>query len=172
MVDDLFRLLLDHLSSEGSYTIIVSGPVGSGKTRLIKKVVARLKREDKEPGGVLSPRLMNSGETVGYDVVNLTTGDRRSFVRSNPPGRKVGRFFLKPDGLKFANRAVSEAAGVRDPVFVDEVGRLELEDNGLAPSVKELLSSRSQAVLLVRDEFVPEAREVFEISEYDEIKVG
>lgn len=171
MVDDLFRLLLDYLSSEESCPIIVSGPVGSGKTRLIKKVVARLKREDKEPGGVLSPRLMNSGETVGYDVVNLANGDRRSFVRTNPPGRKVGRFFLKPDALKFANRAISEAVGVRDPVFVDEVGRLELEDDGLAPSVKELLSSKSQAVLLVRDEFVSDVREAFGIVRYDEIRL-
>lgn len=172
MADDLLRLVLDHLDSGASWPIIVSGPIGSGKTSLSKKVVDRLEHAaDKEPGGVLSPRLMESGETVGYDVVNIATGVRRSFVRSNPPGEKVGRFFIKSGALEFANRAVSESLGSYNPIFVDEVGRLELKDGGLAPSLRKLLDSKNQAILLVRDEFVPDVRQVFEIGEYDEVKV-
>lgn len=172
MGNDLLRLVLDHLSSNLSCPIIISGPVGSGKTRLSQETFDRLDDEGYQPGGVLSPRRMDSGETVGYDVLDLASGDRRSFVRSNPPGKRIGRFFLKPGALQFANRAVSEAAGSCNPVFVDEVGRLELKDGGLAPSLRKLLDSKSQAILLVRDEFVSDVREFFEISEYDEIKVG
>lgn len=172
MADDLLRLVIDHLSSNLSRPIIVSGPVGSGKTRLSQETVGRLDDEGYQPGGVLSPRRMDSGETVGYDVLDLASGDCRSFVRSNPPGKKIGKYFVRPGALQFANRAVSEAVGGYNPVFVDEVGRLELKDGGLAPSLRNLLDSKSQAILLVRDEFVPDVREFFEIDEYDEIRVG
>lgn len=171
MVDDLLRLVLNHLRSEASSPVAIIGPVGSGKTRASQELVKRLEEEGYRPGGVLSPRVMDSGKTVGYDVVEIATADRRSFVRSNPPGKRVGRFFIKPGALEFANRAVSEAVGRFNPIFVDEVGRLELKYKGLAPSIKELISSESQPILLVRDKFVSEVRGAFDISELDKFKV-
>ncbi len=172
MVDDLLRLVLDRLNSGVSLPVVVSGPVGSGKTRTSQKLVGRLEEENYRPGGVLSPRVMDSGETIGYDVIEVATGDRRSFVRSNPPGKRAGRFFIKPGALEFANRAVYESVDRFNPIFIDEVGRLELRDDGLAPSLKELISSGSQSILLVRDKFVPEVREAFDICELDEFRVG
>ena len=170
MADDLLRLVLDHLSSKASYPIIVSGSVGSGKTSLCTTVAELLRGEGFKPGGVLSPRIVESGKTIGYDIIDLRTGDSRSFVRSNPPGKTVGRFFLKSGALDFANGAISESIGGCDPVFVDEVGRLELKNKGLAPSVRELLSSDSQPIFLVRSQFIPEVRQLFEIPEYDEFR--
>jgi len=172
MGNDLLRLVLDHLKSRANCPIFVSGAVGSGKTRLSQKVVSRLKEEERTPGGILSPRLMESGRTVGYDVIDLMTGNRRSFVRTKPPGKRVGKYFLRPGALEFANRAICEAINGLSPVFVDEVGRLELRNEGLAPSVRELLSSNSEAVLLVRDKFLPQVRDIFDIKEYDVVRVS
>jgi nucleoside-triphosphatase len=135
-------------------------------------VVDRLREEERTPGGILSPRLMESGRTIGYDVVDLATGNRRNFVRTNPPGKKVGKYFIKPGSLEFANRSISGAVDEFSPVFVDEVGRLELKNEGLAPSVRKLLSSNTQAVLLVRDEFLPEVRDFFDIQEYNVVRVS
>jgi len=172
MGNDLLRLVLDHLESRANCPIFVSGAVGSGKTRLSQKVVSRLKEEERTPGGILSPRLMKSGRTVGYDVIDLSTGSRRSFVRTEPPGKRVGKYFLKRGALEFANRAISEAVNRLSPVFIDEIGRLELENGGLAPSVRELLSSDTQGVLLVRDKFLSEVRDFFDIQEYSLVRVN
>ena len=131
-----------------------------------------MREEERTPGGILSPRLMESGRTIGYDVIDLATGNRRSFVEIKPPGKRVGKYFLKPGALEFANRAISEAINGPGPVFIDEVGRLELKNEGLAPSVRKLLSSNTQAVLLVRDEFLPEVRDFFDIQEYDVVRVS
>ena len=131
-----------------------------------------MRDEERTPGGILSPRLMETGRTIGYDVVDLATGNRRSFVRTEPPGKRVGKYFLNRAALEFANRTISRAIGEFSPVFVDEVGRLELKNDGLAPSVKKLLSSNTQAVLLVRDEFLPEVRDFFDIREYDVVRVS
>jgi len=114
---------------------------------------------------------MDSGKTVGYDIVDLATGKRKNFVCSVPPGKKVGRFFLKPGALEFANRSVSSAIGQYNPVFVDEVGRLELNYRGLAPSVNKLLDSDDQGIYLVRREFLSRFLEVFKITQYDEVKI-
>ena len=131
-----------------------------------------MREEERTPGGILSPRLMEAGRTIGYDVVDLATGNRRSFARTKPPGNRIGKYFLNQGALEFANRSISEAIDEFSPVFVDEVGRLELKNEGLAPSVRELLSSNTQAVLLIRDEFLPEVRDFFDIQEYDVIRVS
>lgn len=171
MVDDLLRIILDHLDSEASRPIIVSGSVGAGKTQLSQKVVTRLAERGRRPGGVLSPRVMNSGETLGYDVVDLLTKDRRSFARLNPPGKNVGKYFIRPEVLKFANRSINRAIERPGPVFVDEVGRLELSGGGLSPSVNSLVDSETQGVYLVRIEFLSRVRDSFGISVFDEVRV-
>ncbi|MFW6005951.1 MAG: nucleoside-triphosphatase [Candidatus Bipolaricaulota bacterium] len=171
MVDDLLRLILAHLESDNVFPLVVSGSVGAGKTRVCQEAANRLEGIGYQAGGVISPRIMDSGKTVGYDILDLVTGKRRSFIRSEPPGKKVGRFFLKPGSLEFANRSVTSAIGQYNPVFVDEVGRLELNHRGLAPSVNKLLDSDAQGIYLVRREFLSRFLEVFKITQYDEVEV-
>ena len=146
---------------------MVSGDVGSGKTRSCREIVREIE-EKHRPGGVLSPRVIDSGVTTGYDVLNVASGEMRPFVRSDPPGEKVGRFFLRPGGLEFAICAITDAIGKNEPVFVDEVGRMELDGRGLAQAVNQLLESETQGIYLVRKQFLSRFREVFLVDHYDE----
>lgn len=171
MVDDLFRLILVHLDLNTTFPIVVTGSVGAGKTVETRKVASQLKQEGYRPGGLVSPRVMRSGRTVGYDVIDLDRGKRKTFVRTQPPGEGVGRFFLKSEGLEFARETINQAIGRCNPVFVDEVGRLELDNRGLASSVFNLLDSDTQGVYLVRGTFLPLFREEFKITQYDEIRI-
>ncbi len=151
---------------------MVTGDVGSGKTRACSRVIEEIKAEGYEIGGVLSPRLMESGSTVGYDVIDLKSGKRREFLRSEPPGEKrIGRFYLKSGGMEFASAAISRGADEADLVFIDEVGRMEFKGLGLAESAEKVLSSRTQGVYLVRRAFINRFRKGFAVSQYDEIRV-
>ncbi len=170
MVDDLLRLILAHLERTRNYPIVVSGGVGAGKTESCRAVARELEGEY-HPGGVLSPRLMESGVTTGYDALDLDSGEKRPFVRSDPPGEKVGRFFLRPDGLNFATSAIVGAIGRNDPVFVDEIGRMELKGKGLARASEQLMDSESQGIYLVRSQFLSKFREAFDVFQYDEYRV-
>lgn len=172
MADDLLRVVLAHLDLREGFPILVTGDVGAGKTRACSGVIQELQAEDYEIGGILSPRLMESGVTVGYDVINLKSGERREFLRSEPPDeRKIGRFYLKSGGMEFASAAISRGVDEDDLVFLDEVGRLEFEGLGLAESVEKLLESRTQGVYLLRKAFLARFRESFSVSQYDEVSV-
>ena len=172
MADDLLRIILAHLDRGEDFPILVTGDVGSGKTRACSRVISEIEANGYEIGGVLSPRLMESGITVGYDVIDLKSGERMEFLRSEPPGeRKIGRFYLKSGGMEFASAAISRGVDEADIVFLDEVGRMELKGFGLAEPVKKVLSSRLQGVYLLRKAFINHFRESFSVSQYDEVSV-
>ena len=172
MADHLLRIILAHLEQGESFPILVIGDVGAGKTRACSRAIAEVETEGYEIGGVLSPRLLEAGVTVGYDVVDLKTGERTEFLRSKPPGeRKIGRFYLRSGGMEFASAAISRGVDEADLVFLDEVGRMELKGLGLAESVEKVLASRSQGVYLLRRAFINRFRESFAVSQYDEVRV-
>jgi len=172
MVNHLLRIILAHLDRGDNFPILVTGNVGSGKTRACSQIIAGVKAEGYEIGGILSPRLMESGATVGYDVIDLKSGERREFLRTQPPGkRRIGRFYLRSGGMDFAGAAISRGVDEADIVFIDEVGRMELKGLGLADSVEKVLSSRLQGVYLVRKAFIKSFRESFSVSQYDEVRV-
>ncbi len=150
--------------------VLIIGGVGAGKTRTAELIAAELARRGIEVGGVLSPRIMCGGETVGYTVRDLSTGEERRFAGLDPPGIPVGRFFISADGLEFARTAIVHAARNARIVFVDEVGRLELDGAGLANAVRIALRGRALPVLLVRDELLEPVRRAFMISRFIEIK--
>lgn len=132
-----------------------------------------LKDEEFRIGGILSPRVVDSGTTVGYDVIDLFSGKRKSFLRTQPPGeKKVGRFYLQEDGLDFANRVLLRDIDRADLVFFDEVGRMELSGQGLASPLEELLRVEVQGVYLVRPSYLVRFRDKFQLEQYEEIRVS
>lgn len=132
--------------------VIVAGGVGAGKTAAGLRLAQRLRDAGAAVGGILAPRLVEHGETVGYNVLDVSTGEDVAFARADPPGQAVGRFFVRPGGLAFAERALRHGIERADVVFVDEVGRWELGGGGHAASLADLLQSRALPVLFVRTE--------------------
>lgn len=166
----LLPLLLPHLG-KGS-CLILSGEIGAGKTQAADDLAAALKERGLAVGGVLSPRIVEDGQTVGYTVRDLATDEERPFASLRPPGVPVGRFFIAEEGLTFARGAIERAAGHGQVVFVDEVGRLELAGGGLAPALRILLRSAACPVLLVRSELVDAVLLTFAIARSEVFPVG
>ena len=82
----------------------------------------------------------------------------------------MGRFFVSEEGLAFARAAVLRATQSAQIVFIDEVGRLELEGNGLADAVWAALAGKVLPILLVRTELLEEVKSAFSIPRFIEIK--
>jgi len=100
---------------------------------------------------------------VGYNVLDVSTGEDVAFARADPPGQAVGRFFVRPAGLAFAERALRHGIERADVVLVDEVGRWELGGGGHATALTDLLRSRALAVLFVRTELAQAVVDRFEL---------
>ena len=159
---DLLNCALDELERGTRRPIVITGPIGAGKTGLARRLAESLKERGLRVGGIVAERSMERGETVGYTLVDLSSGKERRFASSTPPGIPVGRFFISDEGLAFAKEALAKAEGM-DVAFLDEVGRMELSGEGHAGPLRRLLSSESLLVMTVRDSFLKLAIERFSL---------
>jgi len=152
-------------------SVVISGGVGSGKTKAAEALAQGLKAHGVLVGGVVAPRVLGNGETIGYQIRDLGTGEARPFATLEPPGTAVGRFFVDGPSLRFALAAIERGARDAQVVFVDEVGRWELSGGGLAPAVRTLLHSEALPILLVRSELASAVVEAFALARVEHVEV-
>ncbi|MFW6048934.1 MAG: nucleoside-triphosphatase [Candidatus Bipolaricaulota bacterium] len=172
MADHIFRLLLANLDRRVKPPLFITGRVGAGKTEFCRGIVARTKEAGLNPGGIVSPRIVRDGETIGYRVVDVRTGEQKTFARLTPPGISVGKYYIPPGVLEWTKEVISDSLDGTDVVFLDEVGRLELRGKGLDSAVRSALESRTQLVLLVRSEFLSAVKDDYGIEEFHLHRVG
>ncbi len=137
---------------------IISGSIGQGKTSCVKKIAEILRTQKINIEGILSVRVMEEDKTTGYDIVDIKSGERKTFLRSTGQEsfERIGNYFIYPEGIKRGNE-ILQNSGTNDCdlVIIDEVGRLELDNRGWAGSLRDLLSSSCPRIFLtVRDSFV------------------
>jgi nucleoside-triphosphatase THEP1 len=129
---------------------ILTGPVHSGKTTLLNKVVRELKRQKYTVGGFLSEPILKNEENVGYDLFDLR--EERSFPLIRRTGekkwQKIGSYFFIPQGLAKAEKIILGEKDV-DILVVDEVGPLELSGKGFWPALKQVIFDPLSIYLLV-----------------------
>ncbi len=108
--------------------ILVSGRPGVGKTTLIKKLSVRF------PGcGFYTEEVREGGRRVGFDGVNVATGERVVLARIGETPPRVGKYSVN---LKGVERLVNWLEGCEGLVYVDEIGPMELLHPSFAPSVE------------------------------------
>ena len=155
---------------------IVSGAIGQGKTTEIKKIIETLKAKDISVGGIYSPRIVENGITIGYDVVDIISNNRERFLRQTDVIglNKIGRFNIFSEGHQFGINALLPSMNINNSiVIIDEVGLLELENRGWADSIHDLiLASNSDILLSVRDSYTEQVIHKWNIKEYYLYKIS
>ena len=144
--------------------VLLTGPVGVGKTTVAERIVGQLRRSGRSCGGLLAPALLNScGQKAGIWGVDLPGGERRVLARTDRDlgGPAIGPYSFDAAALDWGLAAVERAIGDCDVVIVDEIGKLELwQDRGLAPVLPRLAAGEArQALVLVREGLLDEARQ-------------
>jgi len=144
---------------------IITGKIGSGKTSLIQKLIQKFWLENIPVSGIYSARILENEKTTGYDIVNISTGKSVKFLRDhgdeNQP--QIGKFYIDSEGIKIGNEILMNSKSKL--IIIDEIGKLELEDRGWAPSLKQLVTgSKSHLLISVREEVINEVTEKFKIS--------
>jgi len=147
--------LLERLVSPGG-ALVITGPIGAGKTSAAGQLAACLRGRGWVVGGVVSPRVVEAGATLGYRVRDLLTGEEAPLCSLQPPGIKFRRFYFSPAGLELGRAALARAARQAQLAVVDEVGPWELAGGGFAPALPLLTKKRLPLVLTVRPHLVAE----------------
>jgi nucleoside-triphosphatase len=123
--------------------ILLTGPPGSGKTRLIQKIVEDLKALGATVGGLLTPEIRAGGERTGFQIVDLLTGEKGLMADASLGSDvRVGRYgvdlsVIKGIGVNALRRALSKG----DIIVIDEIGKMELYSEEFQEAVEKALSS-------------------------------
>jgi len=145
--------------------ILLVGGIGSGKTAAGLRLLSLLRSYGIQVGGILAPRILKDEETIGYSIIDLATNATHPFAGLKPSDVRIGKFYISQAGLDLADRTIVKALNENPVVFIDEIGRLELEGGGHSHAVRRLLQSGSVPVLLVRDTLVEQIARTFQIAD-------
>jgi nucleoside-triphosphatase THEP1 len=145
------------------HCIIISGPINSGKTTYLHRLIAYYERKGASVGGVTAEARYASGRKSGYDICDIASGQQTALVRSNsgstpPPdgaAQAVGRFILLDSGLEFSRKVLEAGLGC-EVLCLDEIGPLEMRGRGHMPALKLILGKYRGLLLLVARESVVE----------------
>jgi nucleoside-triphosphatase THEP1 len=150
---------------------IVTGSVNSGKT---SKLAAMYQFENKGDGFV-AVKEMESGVVTAYNAMRLRTMEERLFLAREgfvPEGFdsccRIGPYRMSKQGLEWVER---EVRGLIDqkvsPIYLDEIGDLELEGKGFDSIFRLCLDSGLELYVAVRKDFVEPVLKKYGIQEYD-----
>jgi nucleoside-triphosphatase THEP1 len=152
--------------------ILVSGAINSGKTTKIKSLIASYKLANLSIAGFYSEKVFVAKALVGYDLVLLSSNEKIPFLRINSLGTtdSIGPYFINKKAFAFTDNELLDAKS--SIVIMDEIGRLELSNNGFSTLLTHLLATfNGELILAVRDEFLDEVISHWQIQKPTIIKI-
>jgi nucleoside-triphosphatase THEP1 len=137
---------------------IITGDIAQGKTTFTTKLISFLQEKNIKTGGLCAPKIRNEENTVGYDIVNISSGERLEFLREYKPSEttSIGKFKVNSASLEAGKQWLNpNKLYDKELVIIDEVGKWELNNLGWADNLDELTKTSNTAFLLViRESFV------------------
>ena len=135
---------------------VITGPINSGKTTRIQEIYKNLKSGD----GFASIKNMESSQVKGFDVMRLSTGETKPFIRRSgeqPGGWRenctLGPYTISDEVIKWVNREISKLAeSDTESILLDEIGILEIEGKGFSKALITMLGSEKDIFITTRDE--------------------
>ena len=122
--------------------IIITGEIGSGKTTLLSAIWSGLAGAGIQTGGIIATAVYEQDTKTGYTITNIANGKTMhlSHIRDTGGMARVGRYFFFPEAIDFGRDALSvERNRNSQIVLIDEIGAWELQGQGWATSLNELI---------------------------------
>lgn len=155
---------------------IITGRQNHGKTNKILSIYEKLKKGD----GFITRKLFRYHCFIGYEIVRLQTRESIPFAykREYTPHDwdeiyKYGSFTFSKKALRFAEKIITESInkGV-SPVFIDEIGPLELDGKGFSNILREVLDKGENVYLTVRHDCVDKVTQKFSLKKHEVIRLN
>lgn len=138
--------------------VVVTGARGSGKTTAVVEAAGALRERRPGVAGFAQPCTWEGGERTGFELVDLSTGERAALARRSDSdhGEHGTGYRFERAGFTLAEHALARArAGF--VLMVDELGPVELRGRGHMSAVRRALATPglAVAVIAVRRSLVP-----------------
>jgi iron complex transport system ATP-binding protein len=150
---------------------IITGKKHSGKTTFLLNKIAGLQSKGVTVGGLISVGTFKNGSRFDFKLLDVVTDQKVDFLSQKECNfcKKIGRFYINPKAFEYGFKVLEKC--LKDPfqtIVLDEIGPLEIKDQGWAVILPELLESESDLILVVRKELLQEVISKWGIN-YDKI---
>jgi len=153
---------------------IITGGIDEGKTREIEAFYRLKKKGD----GWISRKVFINEEFAGYEIQRLSTNEKKPLAYKKeyvPPGwdetYSIGPFCFSRRAFEFAGKIIDEIIEKNiNPVFIDEIGPLELQGKGFCPMLEKILKTPKDVYIVVRSHCVDDVIKKFNIQDYKILK--
>ncbi len=140
-------------------TIILSGPIGSGKSTAMMEWI-----KNNTACGFITPTVDN--KKMLYDISTAAYYDYE-IEGGKEDSISIGKYFLSRKAFEIADNIVDSAINSTCKCFVlDEVGKLELNEEGHYKAILKLMHFyKGTLLLVVREQLVNDVIEKFELED-------
>ncbi|HOP57456.1 MAG TPA: nucleoside-triphosphatase [Bacillota bacterium] len=149
---------------------IVTGKINSGKTGRMISIYEKTHKGD----GFVSLKNMDGNTVLGYDAMQLSTGEKFPLVsrkgRNSVKFRqacRIGPYFFSQDAIDMIGEKIGEMIKNNvSPLYLDEIGPLEIEGKVFDNTLKAMISSGLDICITVRTGLLEKVIERYDIGEY------
>lgn len=134
-----------------SMKYLLTGAPRSGKTTLCKRLAEGLAQGGHTVGGMLSGELREKGERVGFEILDILTGEKGTLAHVDQrSGPRVGKYKVALENLEGVGvGSILGALDECDIVIIDEIGPMELKSRAFIDAVKETFASHKDVVATI-----------------------
>lgn len=158
-----------------AYVRIITGGVNTGKTTKLLSIYRELGLGD----GFITSKTYNANRYIGQVIVRLSTGEKeyfsfkKQFIPVNWDEKyNYDIYSFSERGFIFAYNIVTDIIAKKiEPVFIDEIGPLELQKKGFYDLFVMLLRIKKEIFVTVRESCVNNVIKEFGIQKYQMIEI-
>ncbi len=132
------------IKNKKNVVIIITGEVGTGKTSFLKKLIVRFEEQNIKTGGLLSKRIYQNEKLEGYDLFSIKQNKYVPLIREkcfSENDLSLGSYYFNSETINIGNKILLEDSKLSDILIIDEIGPLELNNNGWANTITTILTS-------------------------------
>jgi len=137
---------------------ILAGKMNSGKTSKMIEIYEKLKKGD----GFVSIKTMYKDKVYGYEILKLSSNEKMQFILNEQyigdkwqEIFKIGSYSFSKQAMQFIEKEIEKMISCKiTPIFLDEIGNLELQDKGFSNILNKLVKSESEIYITIREDLV------------------
>jgi len=137
---------------------ILTGKINQGKTSLTREIVSELKKKGFTINGFLTFGNTNDSKRNAYSIRDITTGREESLCSTRIDTQKLnyGRFYFEEQGINAGREIIEQSLTTpTDLLVIDELGPMEINNQGWAPAIEKIVKQNSTAQFwVVREKLV------------------